>query len=410
MVAHGRQIPEDSPSTRADRSRHEHVTTDEPDESANRHLRPRTNAGRAFAPIEQLDVSAYRIPTATPESDGTFAWDATTLVIVDLVAGGTHGLGYTYADTATARLIQDILAGVVVGRDPMDVPGSWLAMVRAIRNLGRPGIVSMAISAVDTALWDMKAKLLEVPLATLLGQVRDRVPIYGSGGFTSYSIPELQGQLSGWIDDGLNMVKMKVGRDPSTDPDRVRAARTAIGSDPLLFVDGNGAYSRKQALGLAREFANLDVRWFEEPVSSDDLDGLRLIRDAGPPGMAIAAGEYGYDLPYFRRMLAAGSVDVLQADVTRCAGISEFLRVGALCWAHSMPLSSHCAPALHVALGCALPAVCHLEYFFDHVRIEQLLFDGAARPASGCLRPDLTRLGLGLEFKYADAAQWQVGI
>ncbi len=410
MVSHGTQVPDDSPSGRSDRFRSEQVIGDAPDKSANRHLRPRANAVRAFAAIERLDVSAYRIPTATPESDGTLAWDATTLVIVDLVAGETHGLGYTYADTATARLIRDTLADVVVGRDPMDVPGSWLAMVRAIRNLGRPGIVSMAISAVDTALWDLKATLLEVPLATLLGQVRDGVPIYGSGGFTSYSIPELQDQLAGWINEGLNMVKMKVGRDPSADVERVRAARGAIGPDSPLFVDANGAYTRKQALLFAREFAELGVCWFEEPVSSDDLDGLRLMRDAGPPGVAIAAGEYGYDLPYFRRMLAAGSVDVLQADVTRCAGISEFLRVGALCWAQSMPLSSHCAPSLHVALGCALPAVSHLEYFFDHARIEQLLFDGAARPVSGCLRPDLSRPGLGLEFKYADAAQWQVTV
>ncbi len=382
-----------------------------PASAQNRQPRYRKDVVRgAFAPIERLDVSAYRIPTATPESDGTLAWDATTLVVVDLVASGTRGFGYSYADTATGRLILDLLANVVVGRDPMDVPAAWLAMVRAIRNLGRPGIVSMAISAVDTAMWDLKAKLLDVSLATLLGQVRKGVPIYGSGGFTSYSITELQAQLAGWVDEGLSMVKMKVGRDPSADIDRVRAARAAIGPDLPLFVDANGAYERKQALEFARSFADLGVGWFEEPVSSDDLEGLRLIRDAGPPGVAVAAGEYGYDLPYFRRMLEAGAVDVLQADATRCAGISEFLRVGALCWSQSMPLSSHCAPSLHVALGCALPAICHLEYFFDHVRIERLLFDGAPRPVDGCLRPDLSRPGLGLELKHADAARWQVSI
>jgi L-alanine-DL-glutamate epimerase-like enolase superfamily enzyme len=363
-----------------------------------------------FEPIVRVDVTAFRIPTAAPESDGTLEWDATTLVVAEPLAAGVRGFGYSYADTSTARLIQDLLAGVIVGRDPMDVPGSWLAMVHAIRNLGRPGVVSMAISAVDNALWDLKAKLLGVPLAALFGRVRERVPVYGSGGFTSYSIQDLEAQLGGWAVDGMTMVKMKVGRDPAADIDRVKAARTAIGPDVALFVDANGAYERKQALEFARAFADLGVSWFEEPVSSDDLDGLRLIRDAGPPGMVITAGEYGYDLPYFRRMLEAGAVDVVQADATRCAGLSEFLRVGALCWSRSLPLSSHCAPSIHVAAGCALPGLVHLEYFADHARIEGLVLDGPPRPIDGHLQPDLSRPGLGIELKRSDAAPWQVPI
>src|SRR5512142_3352549 len=153
---------------------------------------------RVVIPIEQLDVSAYIIPTDFPESDGTLAWDKTTLVIVQATGGGIRGLGYTYADTATAQLIKDLLAGVVLGQDAMAIPGAWTAMVHAIRNLGRPGIVSMAISAIDAALWDLKAHLLNLPLVTLLGAVRVSVPVYGSGGFTSYSAAQLQKQLDGW--------------------------------------------------------------------------------------------------------------------------------------------------------------------------------------------------------------------
>ena len=356
--------------------------------------------------VERLEVSAYTVPTDSPESDGTLEWGSTTMVLVEAHAGGVRGLGYTYGDLASAKLIDGKLAGVVRGRDAMAVPNAWEAMVKAIRNLGRPGICSMAIAAVDVALWDLKARLLDLPLVTLLGAVREGVPIYGSGGFTSYSAERLQEQLGGWVAEGIPRVKMKIGHNPPDDLDRVLAAREAIGPDAELFVDANGAYDRKQALGFAERFAEIGVSWFEEPVSSDDLEGLRLLRDRGPAGMDIAAGEYGYDLFYFRRMLDAGAVDVLQADATRCAGITDFLRAGTLCAARSMPLSAHTAPTLHYQPCCALPSLRHLEYFHDHARIERMFFDGVPEPKGGELRPDLSRPGLGLEFKRSDAQRY----
>jgi L-alanine-DL-glutamate epimerase-like enolase superfamily enzyme len=356
--------------------------------------------------IQRLDVSAYKVPTDAPESDGTFAWKATTIVVVEAAAGGKTGLGYSYADAATATLVRDLLADVVLGRDAMAVPGAWSAMVAAIRNLGRPGIASMAISAVDAALWDLKARLLDLPLMTLLGPVQESAPVYGSGGFTSYSIEQLQEQLGGWVAAGIPRVKMKIGTHPAADVDRVRAARDSIGTEAKLFVDANGAYDRKQALYQADRFAELGVSWFEEPVSSDDLEGLRLLRDRAPAGMEIAAGEYGYDLFYFRRMLEAGAVDVLQADATRCAGVTGFLRAGALCEARGLPLSAHCGPSVHAHPACALPNFRHLEYFHDQARIEHMLFDGVLEPIGGALRPDLSRPGLGLEFKRQDAARY----
>jgi L-alanine-DL-glutamate epimerase-like enolase superfamily enzyme len=359
--------------------------------------------------VESLDVSAYKIPTDSPESDGTFAWNATTVVVVEATAGETRCLGLTYADTATARLIQDLLLPVVVGRDAFAVGRSWVAMVEAIRNLGRPGIASMAISAVDFALWDLKARLLGLPLVSLLGMVRPAVPVYGSGGFTSYSPQQLTSQLGGWAEQGFSMVKMKIGREPEQDVDRVRQAREAIGSEVQLFVDANGAYARKEALALAEKFAEFGVVWFEEPVSSDDLAGLHLLRDRLPAGMEVAAGEYGYDGLYFRRMLEAESVDVLQADATRCAGITGFLQADALCAARSMPLSAHCGPAIHVHVCCAAPQVRHLEYFHDHARIDRLIFDGAPEPRDGMLAPDTSRPGNGLRLKRQDAERWRIG-
>jgi len=356
--------------------------------------------------IDSVTVEIYRIPTDFPESDGTLKWDSTTMVLVRATAGGQTGIGHTYADSATGQLIHDTLAKVVEGRDVTAIPACWDAMVRRTRNLGRPGIVSMAISAVDTALWDLKARLLDLPLVTLLGAARDAVPIYGSGGFTSYSDAQLQKQLSGWVEQGIPRVKMKIGRDAQADIHRVRVARQAIGPDAELFVDANGAYSRKQALAQAEQFAEFAVSWFEEPVSSDDLPGLRLIRDRGPAGMEIAAGEYGYDSFYFRRMLDAEAVDVLQADATRCGGINGFLRAASVCDAYGLPLSAHTAPAIHAHVGCAAPRVRHLEYFHDHVRIENMFFDGVLQPINGELRPDLSRPGMGIEMKQADVQRF----
>jgi L-alanine-DL-glutamate epimerase-like enolase superfamily enzyme len=235
----------------------------------------------------------------------------------------------------------------------------------------------------------------------------DCVPVYGSGGFTTYSLQRLQEQLAGWVEQGIPRVKLKVGSAPEDDPERVRSARSAIGPNPELFVDANGAYSRKQALALAERFrAEAEVSWFEEPVSSDDLAGLRLLRDRAPAGIEIAAGEYGYDANYFRRMLEAGAVDVLQADITRCAGVTELLRVDGLCRAHGVPLSLHCGPAIHLHPGTALGRLAHLEYFHDHVRIERLLFDGVLEPVRGALYPDLGRPGIGLELKRTEAERY----
>ena len=368
-----------------------------------------TSAGVvASTPIAAIDVAAYTIPTATPESDGTAEWNSTTLVAVHVRAAGHTGFGYSYADLATATLIRDRFVALLRDRDAMAIDAAWAVMIRSVRNIGRRGIAAMAISAVDSALWDLKAKILGVPLVTLLGQVRDGVPAYGSGGFTSYTLGELESQLSRWAAAGFQFVKMKIGRDAIADRERVKAARAVIGDACALFVDANGAYSRKQALEQAEVFAGSNVRWFEEPVSSDDLEGLRLLRDRAPSCMEIAAGEYGYEIAYFDQMIAAGAVDVLQADATRCCGITGFIKTSAICEARSMPLSSHCAPSLHAHLGCAMLPARHLEYFFDHARIESMLFDGFRAPVRGAIHPDLSRPGIGVELKVQDAERFRV--
>jgi L-alanine-DL-glutamate epimerase-like enolase superfamily enzyme len=353
--------------------------------------------------IERIAVSAYEIPTDAPESDGTLEWDSTTLVLVEAAAAGQTGLGFTYSDVSTARLIESKLADTVKGCDAMAPQAAWASMQEAVRNLGQQAVSAMAISAVDIALWDLKARLLGVALADLLGRFHARVPVYGSGGFTSYSNERLAEQLSGWVEQGIPRVKMKVGRDPVADPGRVRAARSAVGPQVELMVDANGAWQRKEALRWMGVFADeFEVSYVEEPVTSDDLAGLRFLRDRGPAGMNVAAGEYGWDLPYFHRM--ADCVDIQQADVTRCGGITGFLRVDGVCKARAIPFSAHCAPAISAHACCAMETLVHLEYFHDHTRIESMLFDGTLSPEGGCLEPDSSRPGLGLELR-RDAAE-----
>jgi L-alanine-DL-glutamate epimerase-like enolase superfamily enzyme len=359
------------------------------------------------APVRELQVRAYRIPTDAPESDGTLQWDATVLVLVQLTAGGRTGLGYTYADTASATLVRDRLAPLLEGRDALQTAARHADMLHALRNLGLPGIAAMAVSAVDCALWDLKGRLFNQPAVQLLGgAAQEAVPVYGSGGFTSYSIDRLKQQLGDWAAQGFTRAKMKVGREPMHDMERVKAAREAIGHGVELFVDANGGYTRKQALAFAERFAACHVSWFEEPVHGHDTEGMRLLRDRAPAGMDISAGEYGYGLNDFLRLLQAQAVDVLQADATRCGGLTGFLRAAALAQAYELPLSSHCAPALHVHACCAVPNAVHLEWFHDHQRIERLLFDGAPQPVDGLLAPDLSRPGLGIEFKERDAEEY----
>jgi L-alanine-DL-glutamate epimerase-like enolase superfamily enzyme len=360
--------------------------------------------------LEASTVRVYTVPTDAPEADGTFAWSSTTMVLVTLTAGGKQGLGYTYAAAATGDVVKSLLEKVVMGKDVFTHGAILQAMYHQVRNSGETGIDMMAISAIDNALWDLKARLLDAPLVNVLGRVRDGIPVYGSGGFTSYSDRQLTEQLGGWAESGFSMVKMKIGTDPEDDPRRVQVARKAIGDDVKLFVDANGAYTVTQALALGHRFAHeYDVRWFEEPVSSDNLAGLAQVRARAPLGMDIAAGEYGYTAWYFRRMLDAESVTVLQADATRCGGISGFLHAGSLCWAANFPLSSHCGPSMHVHVCCSVPRAIHMEFFHDHVRIERMFFDGFCEPIEGVMSPDLSRPGMGLELKEEDAKKYLVG-
>ncbi|HEX3788993.1 MAG TPA: enolase C-terminal domain-like protein [Pseudonocardiaceae bacterium] len=361
--------------------------------------------------VESVDARAYTIPTDAPEGDGTAAWSATTLVVVRAYAGGQVGTGWTYGAAGCAALVGELLAEAVTGRDALAVPGAWSAMVRAARNATRAGAVGYAISAVDVALWDLKARLLDVSLVRLLGTVHEAVPIYSSGGFTTYSDELMVQQLTGWThEQRIPRVKIKIGESwgaqERRDLARIARAREVIGPDVELYVDANGGYQRKQAVRMATAMAQWDVRWFEEPVSSDDLDGLREVRDRTHAD--VTAGEYGTDVTYFRRMCAHEAVDCLQIDATRCGGYTEWLRSAAVAAGFGLTVSGHCAPNLHAPVASATPNLRHLEWFHDHVRIESMLFSGALDPTGGTVVPVSDRPGHGLELIEDRAERYRV--
>ncbi|MBV9846587.1 MAG: mandelate racemase [Kutzneria sp.] len=351
--------------------------------------------------IEGVRAAAYRIDTPGPEADGTLSWNSTTMVVVWIRCGGVEGLGWTYADATCVGLIHTVLADAVRGRDVLDVVACWHEMQRRVRNLGRVGLVSCAISAVDIALWDAAGRLLGLPVSTLLGRVHEEVDIYGSGGFTTYDDAQLIAQLDGWVhEQGIPRVKIKIGESwgsrVARDLDRVRLARGTIGDDVELFVDANGGYPVGLAGRVGQRLADWDVSWFEEPVSSDDLDGLRRVREV--VAADVAAGEYGYDLPYFARMIQAEAVDCVQVDVTRCGGFTEWRRVAALAAAHNLQISAHCAPNLSAHVAVATPNFRHIEWFADHERIESTYLAGHLDPAGGRVSPPRSGAGHGMGF------------
>ena len=344
------------------------------------------------ARVASVEAVAFGVPTDAPEGDGTFAWDHTTLVLVTVRTDDPVqpvGTGWTYAPAAAAGLVAELLAPVLVGRDPGDVDSAWLAMRRALRNAGRPGLGAMAVSAVDVALWDLSGRLLGVPLSRLWGADRDTVPVYGSGGFTTYDDDQTVRQLEGWLADGFGSVKIKVGESWGScverDLARVELARRAVGDGVELFVDANGGYQEGQAVRVGRRLADHGVSWFEEPVTSDDPAALARVRRS--LDCDVAAGEYCFEPLDAGRLLDADAVDCLQLDATRCGGYTGWFRAVALAEARHLQVSGHCAPYLHAPVAAATASLRHVEWFHDHQRIEQRLLDSPAPARGGELAP-----------------------
>ncbi|WP_166906357.1 enolase C-terminal domain-like protein [Mycobacterium sp. DL440] len=346
--------------------------------------------------IEHLDVATYTVPTDGPEADGTLRWDATTAIVTHVHAAGATGVGWTYSSPAAAAVITHHLRDVLVGRPAHDITAAMHAMRCACRNYGTRGLVGQALSALDIALWDLKAHLQDLPLNALLGRCHSAVPIYGSGGFTNLDDDGLAAHVQQWRAAGCTAMKIKIGQDwgrhVERDLARIQRLGELAGDRVALMVDANGGYTQAQARRVGAALDDLGVSWFEEPVSSDDTAGLDMVRRS--VRCDIAAGEYIGDLDETRRL--APVVDCLQLDVTRCGGYTGWLAAASVAAADHLDVSAHCAPALHVPVAAAIPRLRHLEYFIDHVRLEAQLFDGVPTPQHGQLHVNDTGPGHGL--------------
>ena len=243
-----------------------------------------------------------------------------------------------------------------------------------------------------------------MPLTSLLPAAHDRVPVYGSGGFCSYSLDRLREQLGGWVEQGIPRVKMKLGREPRRDPARLDAARDAIGDAPSCTSTRTAPSApRRRCAGRGATSSEWDVTLVR---GARVVGGLRT-------GCASCASTRRSTSPRVSTptsprtsATSIGCVDCLQADVTRCGGITGLLRVNGLASAHGLDVSAHCAPQLSAHAFCGVDRLRHLEYFHDHVRVEAMLFDGVLEPVDGVLVPDRSRPGHGLELKRADAQRW----
>ncbi|MEC3919009.1 enolase C-terminal domain-like protein [Nocardia sp. CDC160] len=359
--------------------------------------------------IDGITVEVYRFPTPQPEADGTLTWDATTAVVVTVAAEYERGLGWTYSSPAAATVIERHLAPLLLGSSPDDIPDTWDRMHKACRNIGTSGVVAHAISAVDIALWDLKARLLELPLPTLFGKVREATAVYGSGGFVNLSDDQLAEQVLAWESAGCTAVKIKIGIDRRRDLERIALVDKLTGNDTQIMVDANGAYSPGEARRMGHELDRLGVTWFEEPVTSDDPAGLRMVRDA--LRCDVTAGEYICTAAEAVHLIDA--VDCLQLDVTRCGGYTGFRYAASLAAYHHRDISAHCAPALTASIAASMPRLRHVEWFIDHARLEPLLVEGAPQVQDGRIPPrgnsDADPFGHGMRLA-ATAADYRISV
>lgn len=323
---------------------------------------------------------------------------------------GVEGFGLGQSNPGTREIIERAFKDLLIGRDPFDIERLWSDMFWRVRGYGRKGVAFCAISAVDIALWDLKAKALGLPLYKLLGPYADSVPIYGSGGWTNFTLAELIAETEGWVEQGVKRVKIKVGKDfgnaEREDIERVAAVRRALGDDVAIYIDANNGYHPKQAIYMAREFERYQVGWFEEPLLADDIDGLARV--AASTTIPVATGEHEYTKYGFRDLIARGGADIVQPDVGRVGGVTEWMKAAHLAHAFDLPVAPHGVQLVHLHLCCATPNLKVVEYLKVAHDADKVWYTEFPEHENGMWSPFPDKPGLGLELDPAAVEKYAV--
>lgn len=317
--------------------------------------------------ITEMTTEEYRWPRTKPITNGKHTYTHSGLALVKIETDeGVTGIGLGGGGLIGQATIET-LKSQLIGEDPIDVERLWHKMW-VPKLIGRRGLTTRAISAIDIGLWDLRAKVAGLPLYKLLGGYRDRVPTYIAGGYyeEGKGLKELAQEMEDNVAMGARAIKMKVGALPlRDDAERVKTVRKAVGPDVKVMVDANCAYRYYEAIQFAKRIEDYDVFWFEEPIAADDYVGHRKI--AAATTIPIATGENEYTRYGFRDLIAQEAVAVLNADAKVLGGVTEFMKVVALAQAHDLDIAPHGSQDIHVHLVAAIANGLILEFYRDTV-------------------------------------------
>ena len=363
--------------------------------------------------ITSIETISLNNPRATPIQDATTEtpnnYSGRGQLFVRIYTDeGVEGLGMTYSSPGVKDVVESALMQILIGRDPMDTEKIWDDMLWKVRSYGRKGVALCAISAVDIALWDLKAKFLNLPLYKLLGAYTNSVPVYGSGGWTNLTKSELIQEMTDYVESGIPRVKMKVGKNfgncEREDIERVEAVRDAIGYDIALYIDANNGYRKKQAIYMAKEFEQFQVGWLEEPLIPDDVDGMSEI--ARSTTIPIASGELEYTKYGFKELIYRGGADIVQPDVGRVGGVTEWIKVAHLAESFNLPVAPHALQLVHLHLCCAIPNIKAVEYMNISLENADLWMTEFPKQSNGMWSPFHDKPGLGLDLDHYSVAKY----
>ena len=331
---------------------------------------------------------ACDIPVLQPRTDAVQSFVSQETILVEVTTEqGTTGRGYAYTigagGTAVVALLRDYLVDKLIGLDAAEPEAIWHHLFSQSRSLMVGPVTTLALAAIDTAVWDVRAKTLGVPLCELAGGAQKSVPIYDTeGGWLHLSLDELAANAAEAVAAGRRGVKVKVGKpDASQDVERLRVVRDAIGPATALMVDANQSFTRDEAVRRAHLYEPFDLTWLEEPLAADDVEGHALL--ARSTSIPIAVGETMYSLSHFREYLCRGAASVVQPDVARIGGITPWLKVAHLAQAFDVPTAPHFLMELHVSLAAAVPNGRWVEWIPQLAPVTTTsieLDNGAARP------------------------------